>query len=205
MSALNNFLVSTANVAIERACDKGVTPRIIADRQEFTDLLNRLGGRGMQPLCLIYASTPSNMLKTGNPYNPENILKVQLTSGQVNRVYEDAVNLQREKEGKTPDMVAKPNSLVPVFTDDGKATPFVRKVSTGELQLRTYNANSSDVGYFDRFSGESIPYESIARFIPLGRKSGTQGLDKDIRVNNWILDKVAMIRAGGECLLYLGK
>ena len=197
---LTSFLLETANLAISRAVDANVKPRITNNRQDFKDLLDRLGGKGMQPLCLIYATTP-DLLKTGNPYDVDSIVKVQLTSGQVNRVYEEAVNRNRVKEGKDGDFIAKPAALVPVFTPEGNATPWVRKVKDGELQLRTYNAKASEVAYFHRFSGEQIPTEALQPFFPKKKPSGTQNLENEVRVNNWILDKVLMLRAGGECIL----
>jgi len=154
-----------------------------------------LKNRGAEVISAEMTTDPK-LLRTGNPWAKGQILKRTKISGMLNVRYENAVNNQREREGLERDFESKKpqwgisvNGLpfkVHTLKDGTKKTYLeimVLKVLGVEVEIDPETGETAKIAkpvYFDKETGETVPYEDVKPFLPKKSKSNRQGTEKEI-------------------------
>lgn len=125
----------------------------------------------------VVCKTIPKMRKTNNPYY-DKIVKVSHFTAQVNFDYENAVNNQREREGKKTDFESMPSYASVITRDDGTLTPFAKHKTSGAVYLRVRPIQYSDSSYF--YNGKQISKDTLASFLIESNSSERQELNKPI-------------------------
>lgn len=167
----------------------------MTNKLEIIKNLIKDGGRAT--FATIVAKVPTNALKRRNPFpNSEKVVEYHVL---LNGVYKNAVNNQREREGKEADFVAVANWHKKVF--DGKNGSIVTNKSGEKFYLMTIVSKAKVLGYFDA-NGNTLEHDQVKPFLPKNYKPENQGLEKDVIVRTISLDNIQKIVTNNETLVF---
>lgn len=147
--------------------------------------------KGATPISFT-ALTTVNARKTGNPYDA--ILKLSTVNAFTGHDYENSVNRQRLREGKTPD-----------FVEQGRAwgtninNLLVEK--DGKFYLRVRPLKSlEEPTYFTRVGNKltEVKKSVIERFLPAIYHSQIQNTDKEIIHREYMVENLRTVSINGE-------
>lgn len=151
--------------------------------------------------CAFEYSAPVEMKKTGNPHKDSILTKTQTVSGNIGQRYDNAIQKAVENEGKealvengTMDVSVKQHKW---GEHDGKNIIFNPKTGVESLQLTlTGNQGSGDIHYF--LDGIEIDKSDVAEWLPSKKPYKKDGLDTEIIVRDFRLDRISKVRLLGE-------
>lgn len=145
------------------------------------------------------APTPVFVLQ-GLKYGRCHYAKVSQVNGQIGFNYSNAVNKQRETEGKAADFVAKPSKYQPVEGStafeqlDGQLYLRYRPISTARSFTPTYvKAADANATQF-----EVVPADEVKQYKVASTPGVYQGLDKAVEIRKISLASIAAINIGGK-------
>ena len=152
-------------------------------------LVNILNGKKGAFFATIFSRTKPDMNKTNNPYY-DKVLKESEVNVCLNWIYENAVNNQREREGKEPDFEAEPRSWgvrIPKH-------PFV--IHKGKLYLEAKIQKS--LGHKYKLNGKEISEEIIQRYLRKKTEGSRQKLETPVKLRDYSIDNIISIIMDGE-------
>lgn len=148
--------------------------------------------KGATPVGLTYEA-PVKMLKTGNPYADDLVVKTQNLSGMINVNYENSVNRQLGREDKPADFQAQART----WGEHESAAIVVSAKGDYSLVMQPVNT-PSEVAYTR--NGQPIEFALIEPFLPKKSPSKTQGTDKEVANISLRLDRIKSINVKGETI-----
>lgn len=156
-------------------------------KQELRDML--LNARRGANIVSIETETTPRMRKTDNPYAGR-LVKQSKINGMINWYYENAVNNQREREGKNADFEAKPRR----WGSRIHGTPLVEHKGKYYLELKVENRYGKT--YIDD-QGNEVPQEEIDEFL-YNSSSSRQGVEDEVILRDYKLDSIKAIKMNGK-------
>ena len=143
----------------------------------------------------IVSRTEPDMYKRNNPHFG-NVFKVSRVNGMIGWVYANAVNRQREREGKTDDFTAHPRP----WGQRLAGTPLVENKGKYYLELKVEKSLDHR---FEDVNGNVMSDSDIAAakkfFKP--KSASRQGVDKEIILRDYAIGKILSITYKGTCYL----
>jgi hypothetical protein len=136
---------------------------------------------------------PVEMRKTGNPYVGHDVTKTTSLTGQFGGDYENWVNNQREREGKSADFDAASRTW-----GENLGKGIILNPKTGEVSIQLIMTNApSDTVY--RIDGEQVDKTVLEPFLPVKKvNKENQGTDKTVVVRTLRTDRIKVLRVNGE-------
>jgi hypothetical protein len=166
--------------------------------KELSDTIKGIKGA---TFCGFQYTAPVEMKKTGNPHRDAVLTKTQYVSGNIGQRYDKALDKAIESEGKGElvDM-----GLLSVEVNghqwgehDGKNIIVNPKTGIESLQLvLTGNQGSTDIHY--TLDGIPIEKDTVKQWLPVKKPYTKDGLETEIIVRDFRLDRISTIKIGGE-------
>lgn len=133
------------------------------------------------------------MLKTGNHFIGQGIIKRETLTGVIGYDYGKAVNRLAVKEGQS-ERQAKPHP----WGDMDENSLFRVKRDNGNLYL-SMKVESVKVHGFLNNEGKEVDSDAIRCFIPVKKKSSTQeGLEGEVIARDYSMENIRAIRMKGD-------
>ena len=156
---------------------------------------------GSATFATIVAKVGEKLLKTNNPLKDDEVTKLVDYKFMLNAVYENAVNNQREREGKESDFKAKSNWHEKVY--DSKNGAIVRNKNKHEnTYLSGIVQRAETLKYF--VNGIEATPEQIEIIKQFKQKSSAknQGIENEVIFRTIKIDGIKEVRANKTVLMF---
>jgi len=170
-------------------------------------LKNFLNDGGSATFATISAQLEQKMLKTGNPLRDAEVTKLVTYNVRLNCNYQNAVNNQREREGKEADFVSKEAWHTPLYDCfNGSIAQHKADVNIeNDEEKRTYvkmilNSITTHNYFVNGIEATEEQVKIIQQFKQKSNSYGGQDLDNVIPVITVKRENILEIRAGGKIL-----
>lgn len=168
-----------------------MTPKITLE--QAAEILKSLTGA---KILSFVAETDARLRKKGNPFGK--VVKRARVNALVNFWYDDAVIRRLEKEGKDESAFRKGESWhEPVFTADGKLTPFARHKDTGDLYLRVVRLGTCGSPEYRTEDGSEVDVKDLGPWLDQKPGYTNQGTDNPVVFQTFKLDGIKELTVDG--------
>lgn len=121
--------------------------------------------------------------KEGNKNTLPKIFKCSVQKVLVNKNYSEAVNEQREKEGKAADFVAEAVKF------DGVAKGCTFEYN-GQHYVKAILLENIGESYFETEHGDAIGLDSFKQFMSTAKSSSRQQVDEEVKVRKFKIESI---------------
>lgn len=164
-------------------------------------IFNVINDGGSATFATIIANVEQKMLKTGNPLRNAVVTKLVDYKFLLNAVYANAVNNQREREGKEADFKAKQNWHEKVY--DSKNGAIVRNTKSPENTYLSGIVQSAEtLEYFVNGKPATAAEIEIIREFKQQSSAPNQGLDKEIIFRTIKISGIKEVRANKNIVVF---
>jgi hypothetical protein len=171
------------------------------------DLKNFLNDGGSATFATITAQLEQELLKTGNPLKGCKVTKLVTYNVRLNCNYQNAVNNQRQREGKEADFEAKQawhSPLYDCFNGSIAQHKADAKIENDE-EKRTYvkmilNSITTHNYFVNGIEATAEQIDIIKQFKPQKKSYVGQDLDNAVQIITVKRENIVEVRAGGKIL-----
>jgi hypothetical protein len=161
----------------------------VINQDQLKDLLNQKG----TTIVSFTAVVDPKLKKTGNPFDPGQVMKRSVVNGMVGWNYQNSVNNQRVREGNEEEFVAHPRK----WGERIQGTPFVEHNDKTYLELKV-ESTKDPVYLVDGKEATDAQLETIHRFLPTRSGSSRQGTEKMVIIRDYNLATIKSIKTKGQ-------
>lgn len=161
--------------------------------EQAAEILDTISGA---KIISFVAETEARLRKKGNPFGP--VVKRARVNALVNFHYDPAVLKRLAREGKDESYFRRGTSWhEPVYTPDGKLTPFCRHKLTGDLYLRVVRLATVGEPEYRTAGGEPVDFAALVPYLDQRRGYENQGTDDPVVFQTFRLDGLREITVDG--------
>jgi hypothetical protein len=171
-------------------------------QQKESIVFNAINDGGSATFATITANVEQKMLKRNNPLKNSVITKKVKYNFLLNAIYQNAVNKQREKEGKEADFQSSSNWHEKVY--DGVNGSIVRNKKSPEQTYLSGIVRDAEVlqYYVDGIAASPEEMEVIKAFKQSSSSAKNQELEKEIIFRTIKIENIIEVRANDRVIKF---